>query len=257
VDRAEIFIFLASASSIRPGSYSLTELSFAEAKWRNASSYVLPVLLGGFDAGTLPAYLRPITALSAKGNLEAEVVAWIENRASGSGGGDVATPSDQLRSWARTAKPPLGGGRSGIPRSSFGSIVGGVIFIAFGAGSASRFSKMPTAPGFPAPDFMNLFFAAPMVIGGFLILYGVIKAVRGSMASAKPVAAVVLERVHSKNAYRIHLELNGGERVELEPVSKAARSVYPGDMGWAYVSGSMLIDFVPRKSDSSFSTQRQ
>src|SRR5262249_2967795 len=104
VDRADLFVFLASPSSVRPGSYSLTQLSFAESKWRNAPGYVLPVLAGGVDAGELPAYLKPITALSAKGNLEAEVVAWVKERAAGgSGGAGIATPSDQLREWARSA----------------------------------------------------------------------------------------------------------------------------------------------------------
>jgi TIR domain len=87
VARADLFIFLLSPSALEPGSYALTELAFAEKKWRNPAGYVLPVASAKFDFGALPAYLRPINALQPRGSTDAEVLAWGQERAEQGGGG--------------------------------------------------------------------------------------------------------------------------------------------------------------------------
>lgn len=106
VEEADLFIFLASATSVRPGSYAMTKLSFAERKWPNPSGYVLPVLLEGFDASQLPAYLRPINAMPAHESLDAEIVGWVEDRTRlGSAGiPDPESPQARLKRWARLAR---------------------------------------------------------------------------------------------------------------------------------------------------------
>ena len=111
IERADLFIFLVSAPALEPGSYALTELTFAEKKWRNPAGYVLPVAAGSLDFDTLqPAYLRPINVLQPSGNVEAEVLAWVEERAEhGGGGSGEPTPRERLTRWgppASTAPAP-------------------------------------------------------------------------------------------------------------------------------------------------------
>ena len=43
VEGADLFVFMLSPASIRPGSYTLTELGLAQKKWTNPSGRVLPV----------------------------------------------------------------------------------------------------------------------------------------------------------------------------------------------------------------------
>jgi hypothetical protein len=107
VARADLFIFLLSAPALEPGSYALTELAFAEKKWRNPSGHVLPVASAKFDFGALPAYLRPINVLQPRGSTEAEVLAWVQERAERGGGGGEETPGGRLARWARLHQPPL------------------------------------------------------------------------------------------------------------------------------------------------------
>lgn len=107
VERADLFIFLVSPPALEPGSYALTELAFAEKKWRNPAGYVLPVAPADRALGPLPAYLRPINVLQPRGNAEAEVLAWVLERASRGGGGGEETPHERLTRWMRLHQPPL------------------------------------------------------------------------------------------------------------------------------------------------------
>lgn len=72
---ADIFVFLASSDSLRPGAYTLTELGFAQERWPAASGRVITVLIGGLAVESLPNYLRSVSVLQPAGDIVAETVA--------------------------------------------------------------------------------------------------------------------------------------------------------------------------------------
>ena len=73
IDQAELFIFLISPQSVTQGRYTLTELKYAQHKWRNPGWHVLPVVASRVLAGDVPPFLSPISWLEPQGNLYAEV----------------------------------------------------------------------------------------------------------------------------------------------------------------------------------------
>ena len=75
VEECDLFVFLISPESMKQGSYTLTELSFAKNKWRNPSGRVLPVMARPTLNSKVDAYLRAVTILYPQGNLAAEVAA--------------------------------------------------------------------------------------------------------------------------------------------------------------------------------------
>ena len=75
---SELLIFLVSPESVAKGRYTLTELKFAEEKWRSPAGRVLPVIVRPTDSTTIPAYLRAVSILRPAGSLPAEVVAAVE-----------------------------------------------------------------------------------------------------------------------------------------------------------------------------------
>jgi len=74
VESADLFAFMLSPASIRPGSYALTELGLAQKKWANPSGRVLPVAVEPVAFDHVPAYLKAVTVLEPTGNLAAAVV---------------------------------------------------------------------------------------------------------------------------------------------------------------------------------------
>ena len=74
VESADLFVFMLSPASIRPGSYALTELGLAQKKWANPSGRVLPVASEAVAFDRIPAYLKSVTVLEPTGNLAAAVV---------------------------------------------------------------------------------------------------------------------------------------------------------------------------------------
>ena len=74
VEGADLFVFMLSPASIRPGSYTLTELGLAQKKWTNPSGRVLPVAAEPVAFDHIPAYLKSVTVLEPSGNLAAAVV---------------------------------------------------------------------------------------------------------------------------------------------------------------------------------------
>jgi tetratricopeptide (TPR) repeat protein len=74
----DLLIFLLSPESVSDGRYTLTELRFAEEKWRSPAGHVLPVMVRSTDAAGIPAYLRAVVILRPAGNVPAEVVAAVE-----------------------------------------------------------------------------------------------------------------------------------------------------------------------------------
>lgn len=242
VDAADLFLFLASSNSVRPGSYTLTELSFAENKWRNPSGYVIPVVLEGFDPAQLPAYLQPVNALQIIGNPEAEVVGWVVERATQGtqGAPGILTPQDRLERWASLAQPPLRKGKRIMPWSSCMGIIVGSGFIAgglFGAFMATNEIGLPAIV-----VVVPLLFA---LVGIFAVFYSLWMVFQGLRGGATPVAAVILDRVKSESSSLIHIQTLPGKRLKLSPISKSAREVYPGDLGWAYIRGRLLLEFIP------------
>jgi hypothetical protein len=247
IDSADLFLFLASSNSVRPGSYTLTELSFAENKWQNPSGYVLPILLEGFDPGQLPAYIRPVNGLQIKGNAEAEVVGWVIERASSGtvGAPGVLTPQDRLKRWARLAQPPLRKGRRVMLwRNCFGIFVGGLItigagFLAYMAISESGFLLFAVIPTI-------------VFLGGVFVVFGSIWGIgQGLIGGAAPVAAIILDRETRDVGTRIHIQTLDGRKLKLSPITKSAQETYPGELGWAYIRGKMLMEFIPANNKKS------
>lgn len=78
VQLADVFIFLISPNSVAQGSYALTELKYARAKWPHPKTRLLPVLLHATDWQTIPSYLKSVTVLEPEGNIAAEVLMAIE-----------------------------------------------------------------------------------------------------------------------------------------------------------------------------------
>ena len=77
----DLLIFLVSPESVSEGRYTLTELRFAEEKWRSPAGRVLPVMARPTDTAAIPAYLRAVVILRPAGNVPAEVVAAVDRLA--------------------------------------------------------------------------------------------------------------------------------------------------------------------------------
>jgi len=227
VARADLFIFLLSTAAVEPGSYALTELAFAEKKWPNPAGYVLPVASANFDCTSLPAYLRPINVLQPHGNTEAEVLAWVQDRAERGGGGGEETPGERLDRWARLHQPPLRRARK-LPLRNVLRVLAGLAFIAFGIVAGQ--SNVPIA--------LTLI---PMLLGCGLILFALLQSIQGLMG-AKAVAALVLDRSERRDV-TIHLLLTNDRRISCSPVGRSAASAYPGEIGWAFIAGGLLLGF--------------
>jgi hypothetical protein len=75
IEESDLFVFLISPESVTPGRYTLTELKFAEQKWRHPAGRVLPVLAEPTPIEAIPAFLRAVSILKPHGNLVAEVAA--------------------------------------------------------------------------------------------------------------------------------------------------------------------------------------
>jgi hypothetical protein len=75
VEDCDAFVFLITPHAVAAGSYTLTELGFAQNRWRHPSGHVLPVMVEPTPIASLPAYLRAVTLLQPQGDLVAETVA--------------------------------------------------------------------------------------------------------------------------------------------------------------------------------------
>lgn len=73
IQDADLFIFLISPGAIEEGSYTLTELDFAQKKWNNPDGFILPVLVTPTDYDAIPSYLKAVNILEPRGNAAAEV----------------------------------------------------------------------------------------------------------------------------------------------------------------------------------------
>ncbi len=75
IENSDLFVFLISPESVSPGRYTLTELKFAEQKWRHPAGHVLPVFAEATPKESIPAFLRAVTILQPQGDIAAEVAA--------------------------------------------------------------------------------------------------------------------------------------------------------------------------------------
>ena len=84
VEQADLMLFLVSPESVGAGSYTLAELEMAEAKWRQPSGRVLPVVVAPTPKASIPPYLLAVTLLEPSGEVVAETLAAVA-RLSGRG----------------------------------------------------------------------------------------------------------------------------------------------------------------------------
>ena len=75
VESSDVFVFLISAHSLKPGSYTLTELKYARSKWSHPKDKVVPVFLHKVEWEQIPAFLKAATVLDPEGNIAAETAA--------------------------------------------------------------------------------------------------------------------------------------------------------------------------------------
>lgn len=80
VERCDVFVFLISPESVTPGRWTLTELRFAQKRWRNPRHRVIPVLVAPTDKAAIPEYLKVLTILEPSGNVAAEVAEVLSSR---------------------------------------------------------------------------------------------------------------------------------------------------------------------------------
>jgi len=78
ISDSDLLVFLVSPEAVSAGRYTLTELRFAEDKWRSPAGRVLPVMVRPTDSALMPAYLRAVVVLRPAGSASAEVVAAVE-----------------------------------------------------------------------------------------------------------------------------------------------------------------------------------
>jgi hypothetical protein len=96
IESSDLFIFLISPDSVKEGSYTLTELRFAQDKWKTPSGFVMPAEIRATDYKTVPAYLSTITIWKAVGNLEAELAAEVAKIAKGRAKQAIPHPSSRV-----------------------------------------------------------------------------------------------------------------------------------------------------------------
>src|SRR5262245_4393336 len=75
IEESDLLIFLISRESVSQGRYTLSELKFAEQKWKNPAGHVLPVLTEPVPKEVIPEFLRAVTMLQPTGDVAAEVAA--------------------------------------------------------------------------------------------------------------------------------------------------------------------------------------
>ena len=70
---SDLFVFLVSPEALQAGSYCLTELHHAEARWPHPAGRVLPALIAPVGFDLIPPYLRAVTVYQPRGKAAAEV----------------------------------------------------------------------------------------------------------------------------------------------------------------------------------------
>ncbi len=78
INECNIFIFLITKNSLRPGKFALTELKLIEKRWPKPAGKVLPVNLDGTLPSEFPPYISAIVGLTVCGDAAAEVRAEVD-----------------------------------------------------------------------------------------------------------------------------------------------------------------------------------
>ncbi|MGQ0622095.1 MAG: toll/interleukin-1 receptor domain-containing protein [Panacagrimonas sp.] len=90
IGKADLLIFLISDHSIERGSYALSELELAKARWKHPKGHVVPVLFLGVALEKVPSYLKAANFLEPQGNVAAEVAQSVRTMHSPMPSGDAA-----------------------------------------------------------------------------------------------------------------------------------------------------------------------
>ena len=83
IEKCHLMVFMVSAESLEPGSYTLTELSIAQRTWEHPAGRVLPVLLTPVSLERIPPYLKSVTLLEPEGDPTASVADQVHRIAQG------------------------------------------------------------------------------------------------------------------------------------------------------------------------------
>lgn len=75
IDKCDLIVFLVTPGSVAEGTYTRTELKFAESRWPHPKGRVLPVMVRPTDIESIPPYVRAVTIFSPEGDVAAEVAA--------------------------------------------------------------------------------------------------------------------------------------------------------------------------------------
>jgi hypothetical protein len=79
--RSDLLVFLISPESVATGAYAMTEMELARERWPNPSRRILPVVVTPTSYDQIPSYLKSVTVLEPKGNVEADVASAVERLA--------------------------------------------------------------------------------------------------------------------------------------------------------------------------------
>ena len=78
IEQSDIFVFLITPDSVKPGCYALSELAFARQKWGTGSNRILPVMLQPTPMEDIPQFLQALTFLVPLGDFAAEIASAID-----------------------------------------------------------------------------------------------------------------------------------------------------------------------------------
>ena len=60
---SDLFLLLLSPNSVKPGSYTLSELTLVRSKWPDPTGHVLPVMVAPTPIESIPPYVRAVSFL--------------------------------------------------------------------------------------------------------------------------------------------------------------------------------------------------
>ncbi len=143
VSNCDLFIVFVSESSLRNGSYVLTELGYAETRWPNPSGHVLAIRIDSATIDLVPAYLRANVILQViEGNFATGVVNLITeclgNAVTNDTGGDVTPEALQVTECAERLTAALSRRRK-LPPTGTATVEVGVAIDALVASIRKRF----------------------------------------------------------------------------------------------------------------------
>ena len=116
VERSDIFLFLTTPRSLAPGSFALSELKYARAKWVHPRDRVIPIVVDVANLDTIPQYLQAVTYVQPEGDIGAETAL------------AVAELEKTIRSgWMRSLLSRLLGGLPGRAALGFGALLAAAV----------------------------------------------------------------------------------------------------------------------------------